>query len=219
MRFLVLLLIFYPISGFKRGLSVFQNRYCGYSFHSRILVNAFDENKSTTTTISDYIAERKEWVLSYADLSPYTEKDIIGTLFLSTNLLYFVASTILYFESTAGQSSSLFSSYFSVLLDLAGLFSSAYHYSQLAYGPKDVRVVNILLADYVIAILSIFSFSYDLFINHITFEHPESIALTLASVLCLFSSWAYEYGVPYMLFHGSWHILSALAVINLHSIR
>lgn len=169
-----------------------------------------------------YFETNAKWALTYADLSPYSEKDIIGFLFLSTNLFYFIAGLQLYFDSTrlfvfGENSGGEFMAFFSVIIDIAGLLSSSYHYYQLKCGPSSSKVIKSLLLDYAVAFLAVMIFVVDLFFYHNALENPVALLLAISSIMCLLASWKYEYGVPYMLLHGMWHILSAFAVINLHS--
>jgi hypothetical protein len=163
-----------------------------------------------------------KWALTYADLTPYSEKDIIGFLFLSTNVLYFIAGLQLYFDSTrllafGENTSGEFVAFFSVIIDIAGLLSSSYHYYQLNCGPNNSRVIKALLLDYAVAFLAVMIFVVDLFLCHSALEYPIALLLAVSSITCLLASWKFEYGIPYMLLHGMWHILSAVAVIILHT--
>jgi len=159
-----------------------------------------------------------QWALNYADLSPYTEKDFVGAAFLSTNILFFLAGMTVYFDSTRITSDgNPFPLIYSFALDIAGFASSFYHYNQLHYGKNSLKVINALLLDYMVAIISIISFFVDVFIMHSFANSLESIIFSVVAVLCLFACWIFEYGLPYMIFHGLWHIFCSIAVIKLHT--
>lgn len=182
----------------------------------------FSDSPSILKGFLRYFETNAKWALTYADLTPYSEKDIIGFLFLSTNLLYFIAGLQLYFDSTrlfafGENNGGEFVAIFSVIIDIAGLLSSSYHYFQLKCGPSSSKVIKALLLDYALAFLAVMIFVVDLFVYHNALENPSAFLLAISSIMCLLASWKYEYGVPYMVLHGMWHILSALAVIKLHN--
>jgi len=156
------------------------------------------------------------WVFKYADLSPYSEKDIVGTVFLSTNTLFFLAGITVYFDST--KEGTLFPLIYSFALDIAGFASTIYHYNQLHYGKYSIKVINSLIIDYIVAFGTILCYLIDLFTNHSDLSSIDSLLFSILALLCLFASWVYEYGLPYMFFHGLWHIFCSIAVIKLHSL-
>lgn len=167
-----------------------------------------------------------ESALSYADLAPYTEKDFIGLLFLATNIFFYFAGLVIYTEyvnsldiDLPNNSIPIFQLIYSSILDIAGIVSSAYHFTQLRYGQKSDIVVRILIVDYIVASLAISTFLFDLFSHSALDNFPQAILLAFCAIISLLLSWIYEYGLPYIVFHGLWHILSAFAVISMHSIN
>ena len=72
------------------------------------------------------------WAFKYGDTRPFTEKSVVGRLFLATNVCYFLSSANLY------QADNSVASIYGIIVDLAGLFSSIYHYTQLRYGPNRI---------------------------------------------------------------------------------
>jgi len=104
---------------------------------------------------------------------------------------------------------------------VAGAASIAYHYSQLYYGPDRIEPRRFLFVDYIFAFNSIACVVFELWQMSLRFASVPTVTLApigcgTASLLFLFASWQYEYGRKYMLFHGSWHLLSALTVTLLH---
>jgi hypothetical protein len=65
-----------------------------------------------------------KWTLSYADIGPYTDKNIVGLLFLFTNLLYFAVGVNLYATENY---------LMSVTIEIAGLASFYYHWYMYIY--------------------------------------------------------------------------------------
>jgi hypothetical protein len=100
---------------------------------------------------------------------------------------------------------------FAALVELAGLASTYYHYGQLKYGPDNPLVLRALLADYIIAAMTTLTFSVTLFTSELSVQSVESFACSLAGLTCLLLSWMYEFDYPYIILHGSWHVLSAAA--------
>jgi hypothetical protein len=175
------------------------------------------------------------WGLSYANLEPYDERTFEGALFLATNLLYIFAGFMAW-RSGEGL--------YGFIIEVAGLASLNYHYNQLHYGPEEIEVKKALLVDYMAAVLAINSTIYELyvflykvgvpmtpsgFVASVTTAFTAlmsgtilsgtfpaiSVVLAVAGISCLFMSWQIERGRPYMLFHGMWHVLSALCVVSL----
>ena len=72
------------------------------------------------------------WAFKYGDTRPFTEKSVVGMLFLTTNVCYFLSSVNLY------QADNNVASIYGIIVDVAGLFSSIYHFTQLRYGPNRV---------------------------------------------------------------------------------
>jgi hypothetical protein len=139
--------------------------------------------------------------LKYADLRKFDNQPP-GYLFLATNLGFFLVGPIL---KQNGEP------LFAVLVELAGLASTYYHFGQLKYGPDNPIVLRALLADYVIAAMTTLAFTITLFTSQLSVQSAESLACSLAGLVCLILSWVYEFGYPYLILHGSWHVFSAAA--------
>lgn len=165
--------------------------------------------------IADVVTAANEttggWVLRYADLAPYSEHHWAGLAFLATNALYTWVGFALFDE---GQT------LFSILVEVAGFISTYYHWQQLRNSggkPINRAAVTALLIDYVVATITIVL--YLISVTQVGFSGSsgaietatKSMIIAIVGVVCLVSSWRYEYGAPYMLLHGAWHILSALA--------
>lgn len=110
----------------------------------------------------------------------------------------------------------------SVTIEIAGLASFYYHWSQIHYGPGKDEVRVALLTDYITAFLAInvtFIEICQLVINVLNSGDGDHfpfapIAYGLTGLLCLFGSWIYEYELPYILLHGLWHVFSAAAALS-----
>ena len=156
---------------------------------------------------------RYRWLLKYADLRPYSDRDALGIMFLMTNLFYeFVGQGIL--VNTEGGPDQLL---YSVTLQIAGLVSFYYHWAQLHYGPDKDVVCRALLVDYVVASFTIVLFSFRLLQLYTSSGELSMSSITLSSLAStsLLLSWKYEFQLPYILFHGLWHVLSAYSVQQL----
>jgi len=143
------------------------------------------------------------WGLTYANIT-VNETHPFGFFFLSTNAAYeLVSSTI---------PSNLDNGYYSITIQIAGLVSIWYHWAQLHYGASRKEVVEALLVDYCTAFLAMTSTIAYLFLFHDNFENLIYSALYgILGIIFLTLSWVYEFGNFYMLFHGLWHIFSALS--------
>jgi hypothetical protein len=149
------------------------------------------------------------WGLSYADLSPDTEKTPAGISFLLTNVLFIYAGYML------APTTPLLG----FCAELAGIVSWVYHYTQLKEG-QDSQIVRLsLLLDYIVAGFTILvGLTYilqDLFVYKADFFSEALIQYSFASgalaFACICAGWVYEYGRPYIFWHGLWHVFSALA--------
>lgn len=72
------------------------------------------------------------WAFKYGDTRPFTEKSLVGWLFLATNLCYLLSSINLW------QVEEGIATTYGIIIDTAGLFSFVYHYTQLQYGPNRI---------------------------------------------------------------------------------
>jgi hypothetical protein len=143
------------------------------------------------------------WGLFYADLSPETTTSPLGITFLLTNLAYALAGFLLTIRGEI---------VLGTMTECAGAVSFWYHYSQLKYSgqEKNVQVRLALLTDYIFAGSALITGGlYALILG--PFSLPlGSLLSAVAAVLCLALSWKWEFGLPYILWHSLWHILSAL---------
>lgn len=145
--------------------------------------------------------EVSDWILSYSDLTPDTERTWVGQSFLATNVAYTLAGFYL------TQNGDFF---FGLITEITAIASFAYHYFQLeSRGVNSLPSVRLaLLIDYVCAFFSIGVALFYLFQTggeHILTVLPPSI-LALGT---LGASWVWVKGRPYMILHGLWHFFSA----------
>ena len=149
----------------------------------------------------------------YANLHPYTENDLVGFLFLVTNLSFLVSGNYYYYN--------LNDRIFGTIIDVAGLVSLYYHWAQLHYGVDNLApVTTALYIDYVTAFITVVYFSIDT-ISSLSQSFPNavgSIFLSITAICFLLTSWHRDnnFGVRYMVFHGLWHVFSAISTIVLH---
>lgn len=143
------------------------------------------------------------WGLFYADLSPETTTTPLGVTFLLTNLAYALAGFLLTIKGEI---------VLGTMTECAGAVSFWYHYSQLKYSgqEKNVQVRLALLTDYIFAGSALITGGlYALMLG--PFSLPlNGLLSAIAAVLCLALSWKWEFGLPYIVWHSLWHILSAL---------
>ncbi len=140
------------------------------------------------------------WGLSYADLSPQTPTSPAGIAFLATNVLYGAVGVSLSMNGDV---------FYGTLTELAGLVSFAYHYAQLELGAGRGEVRLALLIDYLTAGSALIVGG--IYMVQTGLEYlPSSVILSgLSAIVCLSLCWVWEYGLPYILFHSLWHVLSA----------
>jgi len=153
------------------------------------------------------------WAFNISDTRPFSPREPIGAIFLATNMGYFVSSA--YFFQTASTPGF----YFSGLIDLAGVVSFFYHYTQLQLGPWRSEVKLALLLDYVVAITSVISvlaiLSSFVKSGYISESHViEATACGSLSLVFLFASW-FQQSLNYLVLHGLWHLISSIAVYKL----
>lgn len=167
-----------------------------------------------TAPVQDILDEYSSgWALSYADLKPDSAATAPGRLFLVTNLAYLVTGLLLQYHGA---------NELGLATDLCAAFSFQYHYQQLE-ATNTVRAA--LMLDYFFAALAMGLATFYLVMSVsvtslLTVNAVMAIGLAGVSLGCLGLSWKYEYGKPYMLWHGFWHLTSAgagYAIGNLHS--
>mmetsp|Transcript_26331 Transcript_26331/g.26578 ORF Transcript_26331/g.26578 Transcript_26331/m.26578 type:complete len:112 (+) Transcript_26331:313-648(+) len=101
--------------------------------------------------------------------------------------------------------------------------SMYYHWSQLHYGPNRDEVRIALLIDYFAATIAILfsTFKMGIFFLKLFSLHTaisiswNFVIFGILGVGCLLGSWVLEYGLPYLILHGLWHVFSAAAVTGL----
>ena len=148
-------------------------------------------------------------LLTYADLRPYNVSSPTGALFLATNALYLSTGLA---QMRLPETQSL-----GILVEIAGLMSLWYHFSQLRYGPSSRKVKVALLLDYASAWYAIISglvIAAQTLSPYALLHIPFSCVLFSGiGIVFLFLSWVegLNFGVPYMVLHGSWHICSGYA--------
>lgn len=141
------------------------------------------------------------WGLSYADLRPVTPRTPIGITFLLTNVLYGAAGLYL---MTHGDI------IYGTFMELAGVVSFVYHYTQLELGKDRSEVRLALLLDYFFAGVALLTgIIYILQAGGIMYVPLEASVSAAGAVLCLSLCWVWEYGYPYIFWHSLWHVLSA----------
>ena len=134
-------------------------------------------------------------------------------MFLCTNIPFIFSSYYL----LQVKSDFLFFPVIAVIVDIAGISSIWYHYNQLLYGPNRKEVLTPLLVDTITAIPAIISIFIALVLVAIEGLAVEPFFQLAAisgsfSIIALLISWKYDSGTRYILYHGLWHILSALTV-------
>jgi len=158
-------------------------------------------------------SSRYRWLLQYADLRPYSDKDAVGILFLLTNVFYEYVGQFIFAGAVGVSDQWLYSG----TLQVAGLVSSYYHWAQLHYGPDKDIVYRALIVDYLVAGFTIVLFSFRLLQLYASTGVLPIVSLFLGglAVTSLLLSWKYEFQLPYVVFHGLWHVLSAFSVKQL----
>jgi hypothetical protein len=151
------------------------------------------------------------FLFTYADTG-ISKKSIPGLLFLSTNAAYGACGILLglYGNLVAG-----------LIIEVAGVASFCYHYLQLVKGPSNDEVRLALLVDYVFALLAV---GYTAVVSlgliaggemwgsaEAVLALQQGVFFGLLGIATLYMGWVYEYGMPYVAWHGLWHIFSALS--------
>lgn len=180
--------------------------YCSHLMNSRL-------NDWMTGVTNKLQSSRYRWLLQYADLRPYSDKNALGILFLLTNVFYEYVGQFILTSAKYSPDQWLYSG----TLQVAGIVSSYYHWAQLHYGPDRDVVYRALLVDYVVASFTIVLFSFRLLQLYASTGVLPVVSLALGglAVISLLLSWKYEFQLPYIVFHGLWHVLSAFSVKQL----
>ena len=141
-----------------------------------------------------------DWALSYADLSPATPKTPAGISFLLTNICYAFAGIFLITQGDF---------FYGGLVEIAGIVSFWYHFSQLEFGRDRSEVRLALLTDYITAgsaLITGGAYMVQMGISSVPFD---ALIFGTGSIISLSLCWVWEFGYPYIVFHSIWHILSA----------
>jgi hypothetical protein len=144
------------------------------------------------------------WALSYANLSPETERTWLGRCFLATNVAYALACIEL-----------IWNCHDYLLGPVLGMTTGAscyYHFLQLSQPDNTVKVQLALTLDYILAISSIGIGAWYLWQLHML-PSGEILATATLSMLCLVLGWLWEndddQAWQYIWWHSLWHVLSA----------
>lgn len=159
--------------------------------------------ETTLAPAIDFIDNASDgWALSYADLTPNSERTLLGQAFLATNIAYTAVGIFLSLQGEV---------LLGVFTDICSVASFCYHYAQLQqpYGRTNDSIVKLaLLVDYLFAITSIFIGLFYLVFGHAV-PPTEGIICAILSIVSLLSCWVWERGLPYLVLHSLWHLLSA----------
>ena len=142
------------------------------------------------------------WALGYADLSPENETTPIGVSFLATNIAYASVGFILSMQGDL---------LLGTLLEIVSIASFAYHYTQLMDPSGRLpsgTVKTAILIDYIFALSSIGLGLIYLIIDQ-QIPSIDAIVSGILAFTCLGACWTWEYGLPYIILHGLWHLFSA----------
>jgi hypothetical protein len=139
------------------------------------------------------------WGLSYADLSPENHETPTGVIFLATNLAYSVVGVLLGLHGDP---------LLGLLTECASVASFGYHFTQLQLGPDKPTVRLALLIDYIFAGAALMTGG--IYVALAPLDVPlEGFGACALGVACLGASWKWERGMPYIVFHGLWHLFGA----------
>lgn len=233
---LLLLLLLCPTWALRSLTNKFRVQSCinlrkstkhdkSFSKSSGLQVESSDNNDLLPGPVRDYTSlgpfkslaksvdsTTNNFFLYYADLSPYDEKHWIGLAFLLTNVIY-LFSGYLFFVANQNL--------VGLIVEIAGICSINYHYNQLKFKPGSLsneKIVQFsLFVDYCAAITAIITSFYTLEQYSVSSNSIpwEVVELTLLGFFSLALSWKWEFGLPYIFFHGLWHIFSSLGAVKM----
>ena len=109
-----------------------------------------------------------------------------------------------------------------LIIEVEVVANFCYHYLQLVKGPgNDDEARLALLVDYVFALLAV---GYTAVVSlgliaggemwgsaEAVLALQQGVFFGLLGIATLYMGWVYEYGIPYVAWHGLWHIFSALS--------
>lgn len=181
-------------------------------------IHAFQDNGETSNNSNDVdrvydnmgpiltpIAEKLDaatgdWALSYADLSPATPKTPAGISFLLTNVCYALVGISLISQGDL---------FYGTLVEIAGIVSFWYHYSQLELGQNRSEVRLALLTDYFTAGAALITGGVYMFQMGLMTIPLDTLIAAGGSLVALGLCWVWEFGYPYLVLHSIWHIGSS----------
>ena len=148
------------------------------------------------------------WLFSYVDCKPFDDLTLEGRWFLATNLAFVAAGGAM---CTTGGSPAL-----GMMFELAGTFSTFYHWAQLRLGGTAHPFVQIaLLIDYLCAIPTLLGGGLYAASAVATGAHLPlaAVACGIGAMLAFVVACLPACHEPrrYMLVHGMWHVLGAAA--------
>jgi hypothetical protein len=152
------------------------------------------------------------FALRYADTSPFTASTLPGQAFLLTNLTYLLGGVLIILRGGDWLKASI--------IEVAGIISCVYHYNQVRFGPERNEVRIPLLIDYVSATAAIGAVGWttlDCISQGVV--PTKALVLGFLGAANLLASWKWEDGVPYMVFHGFWHLFSGWAAVELFCLK
>ncbi len=159
------------------------------------------DNMGMLTPLAEKLDEATgSWALSYADLSPATPQTPAGISFLLTNLGYAVGGI-----SIISQGDLFYGS----LVEIAGIVSFWYHFSQLEFGQNRSEVRLALLTDYFTAGAALITGGVYMLQLGLATIPVDTFFVAGASLVALGLCWVWEFGYPYLVLHSIWHILSS----------
>ena len=141
-----------------------------------------------------------DWALSYADLSPATPKTPAGISFLLTNVCYALVGISIFSKGDL---------FYGSLVEIAGVVSFWYHYSQLEYGQNRSEVRLALLTDYFTAGAALITGGVYMVQLGLMGIPMDTLIVATGSIVALSLCWVWEFGYPYLVLHSIWHILSS----------
>ena len=167
-------------------------------------------------TVDSFLESETRGLFSYADLSDISnnedgrgerERTCLGILFLISNVPYIIVGQMIVNSGNSIEG---------VLLDVAGIVSTLYHYCQLSYGPNRIEVRRSLLLDYLTASNACLIFIIDALDVAFTFRDPVNIEGSLpflTGAMALLALWRSSIvdsdGRKYVFWHSLWHVIGA----------
>lgn len=144
------------------------------------------ENMGFLTPLAEKLdAATGDWALSYADLSPATPRTPAGISFLLTNLGYAVGGILIISQGDL---------FYGTLVEIAGIVSFWYHYSQLEFGQNRSEVRLALLTDYFTAGAALIAGGVYMFQIGLVSIPLDTFLVASGSLIALGLCWIWEFG-------------------------